>query len=202
MLDRDGGGDVRDAERGAARRRAAGVDRRRRDRPAGRRRPGPTEAVRRWCRIPSCASGWARRRASAPAASPGSARRVRRSGARAGRRRPGGGLARGGGGSETVKAAGMATATLAANAIGLLFTVLFARILGATDYGRSPRSSRPSSSSRCPAPRCRSRWRARSRWAGWDRRAARGDPPPGGGDCGSGSALTVIAILARERSPS
>jgi O-antigen/teichoic acid export membrane protein len=38
-------------------------------------------------------------------------------------------------GSETVKAAGMAAATLAANAIALLFTVLFARILGAEDYG-------------------------------------------------------------------
>ncbi|WP_051324461.1 glycosyltransferase [Candidatus Solirubrobacter pratensis] len=38
-------------------------------------------------------------------------------------------------GSETIKAAGMAAATLAANAFGLLFTVLFARILGATDYG-------------------------------------------------------------------
>jgi O-antigen/teichoic acid export membrane protein len=34
-----------------------------------------------------------------------------------------------------MKAAGMAAATLAANALGLLFTVLFARILGATDYG-------------------------------------------------------------------
>ncbi len=37
--------------------------------------------------------------------------------------------------SETVKAAGMAAATLASNAIALLFTVLFARILGAEDYG-------------------------------------------------------------------
>jgi len=37
--------------------------------------------------------------------------------------------------SETIKAAGMAAATLAANAIALLFTVLFARILGAEDYG-------------------------------------------------------------------
>src|SRR3954451_10337225 len=38
-------------------------------------------------------------------------------------------------GSETVKAAGMAAATLASNAIALLFTVLFARILGTEDYG-------------------------------------------------------------------
>jgi glycosyltransferase involved in cell wall biosynthesis/O-antigen/teichoic acid export membrane protein len=38
-------------------------------------------------------------------------------------------------GSETIKAAGMAAATLAANAFGLVFTVLFARILGAEDYG-------------------------------------------------------------------
>ncbi len=38
-------------------------------------------------------------------------------------------------GSETLKAAGMAAATMASNAIALLFTVLFARILGASDYG-------------------------------------------------------------------
>jgi glycosyltransferase involved in cell wall biosynthesis/O-antigen/teichoic acid export membrane protein len=37
--------------------------------------------------------------------------------------------------SETLKAAGMAAATMAGNAIALLFTVLFARILGAEDYG-------------------------------------------------------------------
>ena len=38
-------------------------------------------------------------------------------------------------GSETLKAAGLAAATLASNAIALLFTVLFARILGAGGYG-------------------------------------------------------------------
>jgi O-antigen/teichoic acid export membrane protein len=37
--------------------------------------------------------------------------------------------------SETLKAAGMAAATMANNALALIFTVLFARILGATDYG-------------------------------------------------------------------
>src|SRR3954454_7985228 len=37
--------------------------------------------------------------------------------------------------SETVKAAGMPVATLASNALALLSTVLFARILGAGDYG-------------------------------------------------------------------
>ncbi len=37
--------------------------------------------------------------------------------------------------SETLKAAGLAAATLASNAVGLLFTVLFARILGAEGYG-------------------------------------------------------------------
>jgi len=37
--------------------------------------------------------------------------------------------------SETLKAAGMAAATMANNALALVFTVLFARILGATDYG-------------------------------------------------------------------
>ena len=41
VSDRDGGRDLRHPERGAADRRAARVDRRRRDRPAGRRRPGP-----------------------------------------------------------------------------------------------------------------------------------------------------------------
>lgn len=37
--------------------------------------------------------------------------------------------------SETLKAAGLAAATLASNAVALLFTVLFARILGAEGYG-------------------------------------------------------------------
>jgi glycosyltransferase involved in cell wall biosynthesis/O-antigen/teichoic acid export membrane protein len=37
--------------------------------------------------------------------------------------------------SETLKAVGMAAATMANNAIALIFTVLFARILGAEDYG-------------------------------------------------------------------
>src|SRR3954470_8644528 len=37
--------------------------------------------------------------------------------------------------SETLKAAGMAAATMANNALAVIFTVLFARILGATDYG-------------------------------------------------------------------
>src|SRR4030095_3627740 len=37
--------------------------------------------------------------------------------------------------SETLKAAGMAAATMANNALALVFTVLFARLLGATDYG-------------------------------------------------------------------
>lgn len=37
--------------------------------------------------------------------------------------------------SETAKAAGLAAATLGANAIGLLFTIAFTRLLGVTDYG-------------------------------------------------------------------
>jgi O-antigen/teichoic acid export membrane protein len=37
--------------------------------------------------------------------------------------------------SETLKAVGMAAATMANNAVALIFTVLFARILGAEDYG-------------------------------------------------------------------
>ena len=37
--------------------------------------------------------------------------------------------------SETLKAAGLAAATLASNAIALMFTVLFARLLGADGYG-------------------------------------------------------------------
>jgi glycosyltransferase involved in cell wall biosynthesis/O-antigen/teichoic acid export membrane protein len=41
------------------------------------------------------------------------------------------GLAR----SETAKAAGMALATLGANAIAIVFTIVFTRLLGVTDYG-------------------------------------------------------------------
>ena len=37
--------------------------------------------------------------------------------------------------SETLKAAGLAAATLASNAVALVFTVIFARILGADGYG-------------------------------------------------------------------
>ena len=37
--------------------------------------------------------------------------------------------------SESGKAAGLAAATLANNAIQLVFTVVFTRLLGATDYG-------------------------------------------------------------------
>ncbi len=37
--------------------------------------------------------------------------------------------------SETLKAVGMAAATMANNALALVFTVLFARLLGAEDYG-------------------------------------------------------------------
>ncbi len=37
--------------------------------------------------------------------------------------------------SETLKAAGMAAATMANNVLALIFTVLFARLLGAEDYG-------------------------------------------------------------------
>ena len=37
--------------------------------------------------------------------------------------------------SETAKAAGLAAATLGANAIQLIFTILFTRLLGVTDYG-------------------------------------------------------------------
>ena len=37
--------------------------------------------------------------------------------------------------SETLKAVGMAAATMANNALALVFTVLFARMLGAEDYG-------------------------------------------------------------------
>src|SRR6188472_2706591 len=37
--------------------------------------------------------------------------------------------------SESGKAAGLAAATLANNALQLVFTVIFTRVLGATDYG-------------------------------------------------------------------
>jgi len=68
-------------------------------------------------------------------ASPGSARRARTSRCSSTRRSPSGPGCATLGGSETLKAAGLAAATLASNAIALLFTVLFARILGAGGYG-------------------------------------------------------------------
>ena len=45
------------------------------------------------------------------------------------------GCARSLGRSETLKAVGMAAATMANNVLALIFTVLFARLLGAEDYG-------------------------------------------------------------------
>ncbi len=39
------------------------------------------------------------------------------------------------GGSDTAQAAGLASAALGANLLALLFTVVFARLLGASDYG-------------------------------------------------------------------
>ncbi|HYI37951.1 MAG TPA: hypothetical protein VEX39_15160, partial [Thermoleophilaceae bacterium] len=38
-------------------------------------------------------------------------------------------------GTDTGRAAGMATAVIATNILALAFTVVFARILGAEDYG-------------------------------------------------------------------
>ena len=131
---------MRHAERGAARRRAAGVDRRRRDRAAGRRRARADRG--RCARLVEDARAArarsARRRASARATftwertaretlDAARGRRRQRERVAPARRR----CAR----SETLKAAGMAAATLANNAIALVFTVLFARLLGAEDYG-------------------------------------------------------------------
>ena len=83
-----------------------------------------------------CASASATRRSTARAASRGSAPRARTSPcSRPRRRAERAGLRASLRGSETLKAAGLAAATLASNAIALLFTVLFARLLGADGYG-------------------------------------------------------------------
>ena len=90
----------------------------------------------RWSRTASCASGSGRRRARAPRPSRGTGRRARR--CRCWRRRPRREperLRQTLAASETLKAVGLAAATLASNAVALLFTVLFARILGADGYG-------------------------------------------------------------------
>ena len=98
--------------------------------------PELTAKVRAWSRTARCASGSARPRASARrdvhvgphgAETLACSRRGRGASARALRET----LAR----SETLKAAGLAAATLAANAVALVFTVLFARMLGADGYG-------------------------------------------------------------------
>ena len=178
--DRDGGRDLRHAERGAADRRAAGVDRRRRDRPAGRRRAGPDRRrAARWSPTPSCASAWARPRASARRASPGSAPRASRSSCceadRCGARRCA--CARSLARSETLKAVGMAAATMANNALALIFTVLFARLLGrrglrlAGRAGVDVRDPRRARLGRCRSPsRARSRSGGSARGRGWRRR--------------------------------
>ena len=100
--------------------------------------PGLTAAVRRLVDDDELRERDGRRGAGAGARrSRGSARRARRSTLL--ERRPrtprpcacARSLAR----SETLKAAGMAAATLANNALALIFTVVFARLLGADDYG-------------------------------------------------------------------
>ena len=131
--DGDGGGDVRHAERGAGRRRAAGVDRRRRDRPArATSRPSWPRTSQRLVedrelreRLGAAAHARAReftwdRTARANLDVLEAEAGATRAGLRATLRES----------SETLKAAGLAAATLASNAIALLFTVLFARLLG------------------------------------------------------------------------
>ena len=51
------------------------------------------------------------------------------------RRRVGGSMPEGMRSSDTAKAAGLAAAALGANVLALAFTVIFARLLGASDYG-------------------------------------------------------------------
>ena len=168
--DGDGGRDVRHAERGAPRRRAAGVDRRRLDRAARRRRAGPDRrgAAPRGRRR-RCARAWAPRRSErARDVHVGAHRaRVARRCSRRPRARAGARCATSLPRSETLKAAGMAAATMANNALAL-------RLHGAVraDPGRDGLrlAGRAGLDVRDPlrarARRCRSRWRARSRWAG------------------------------------
>ena len=95
----------------------------------------------------------------------------------------------------------MAAATMANNAIALVFTVLFARLLGAEDYGSlAALVSTFVILIASPAPPCRSPWRARSPRAGSDRgRGWRPRSRSGAGDCcWSGAAVTAAAVLLRE----
>ena len=194
-----------DAERGAARRRAAGVDRGRRDRAAGRRRAGADRGGAAAGRRRRAARADGRGGAGAGARrSRGSARRARRWTLLEARR-----------GRATAvrcatrwrarrrsKAAGMAAATMATNAIALLFTVLFARLLGAERLRLAGRAGLDvPDPGRARARRCRSRWRARSRSGrlGYGRAAGGDARRAGGGDCWSaGVAVTAVAVLLRE----
>jgi hypothetical protein len=123
---------LRDAERRAARRRADRVDRRRRNRALADDVAELTAKVRAMVEDPALRDRlgaaartrareftWDRTAAANLAVLERAATSERRSVRES--------LA----GSETLKAGGMAAATLASNAIALLFTVLFARILGA-----------------------------------------------------------------------
>ena len=136
--DGDGGGDVRHAERGDPR--SAGCRSRSSDGSTGLLAddgPGLTAAVQRLV-----ADDELRERmgeaARARAATFTWERTARESARPAGRRPPRArrcGCARSPAARRRLKAAGMAAATMANNALALVFTVLFARILGATDYG-------------------------------------------------------------------
>ena len=146
MPDRHGGRRRRHAERRAGRRRAAGVDRRRADRRAGRHARG---AGRRAC---AALVADPERRDELGEAAP---RRGRAAspGTHTAEAQPGGAGARGRGRrargcatplarSETGKAAGLAGATLANNAVQLVFTSSSRACSAPTATARWPRSSR------------------------------------------------------------
>ena len=90
--------------------------------------------------------------------------------------------------SDTVRAAGMASAQLGANVVALIFTVVFARILGPTDYGSCWRAARG-------VPR---RLGPGQRPAG-GRRARGGARPPGRGRRAGRDALALGAARRRRR---
>ena len=193
--DRDGGGGLRHAERGAARRRPGGVDRRRRDgrarRDAGgargegpRPRPRPGARARRWATRPR--SGRAATRGTAPPRRTSRCSSARR---RRPRRRSSAGCAAprprrppawpSPRSPPTRSRSSSRSSSRASSASGTT--------------GRSARCCRPSRSSPSPAPPSRSRWRARRRSAAsaapgrWARRSAAGP---------DSSLLALVAVAA------
>ena len=95
-----------------------------------------------------------------------------------------------------LKAAGLAAATLASNAIALLFTVVFARLLGADGYGSLAALISTFLILAVPGSACRSSWRARSR------SGALGDGRPAGVDdrrVAAARCSSRVAVVAAAR---